>query len=507
MRFHAAVAEPATGRTIELPDEAASARLAADLASILRTGDIVALSGDLGAGKTTLARALIRQAAGEPELEVPSPTYTLAQTYETQPKITHFDLYRLGDASELEELGFEEAAETGIVIVEWPERAPAILEDANLRLSLDMAPGGGRVAQLETTPELALRLGHSLSIRRFLDRAGYMDAVRRPFPADASVRRYERILAGPRSMILMDAPAQEPGPPVRDGLAYTQIAHIARDVRPFVAVAQALAGEGFTAPAILSADIENGLLLLEDLGTEGILSQEGRPLPERYLASAQALAQIHARDFTRPIATRHGFDWQIPPFDRAAMSIEVELLPEWFWPRARGQSPAPADREAFRTAWAALFEKAAKGRQTLVLRDFHSPNIIWQADKAGAARIGLLDFQDSMIGPAAYDLASLAQDARVDVPADLEKDVVNAYIAECDRIGTPLDRDAFTAQYAIMAAQRATKLLGLFVRLHERDGKPQYLRHIPRIQDYLSRSLAHPVNAGLKAIYDEWGVV
>ena len=153
-----------------------------------------------------------------------------------------------------------------------------------------------------------------------------------------------------------------------------------------------------------------------------------------------------------------------------------------------------------------LERRAGHVYRGLVMRDFHSPNILWQAAEDGPRRIGLLDFQDAMIGPVAYDLASLAQDARVDMPLELEEAVSAAYLEEALAIDPAFDAEMHAAQYAIMAAQRATKLLGLFVRLHERDGKPQYLRHIPRIQTYLNRSLAHPANARLKAIYDDWGV-
>lgn len=494
------------GLIVHLPDEAATCAFAQDLAAILRTGDVVAMTGDLGAGKTTLARALIRQLAGEPELEVPSPTYTLTQTYETAPKVTHFDLYRLAEDSELDELGFEEAAETGIVLVEWPERARQVSEEANLTIALTIAPDGGRDAALSPTPELALRLARSLAIRRFVEEAGFADAHRMPFPADASVRRYERVTHGGRTMVLMDAPAQPPGPAIRNGRAYTDIAHIARDVRPFIAIAEDLSSRGFTAPRILSADVPAGLVLLSDLGTDGIVTPDGEPIPERYEASARALAHLHAEAFTAPIETRHGFQWTIPPFDRPALAIEVELLPDWYWPRQHGE-PIPDDkREAFRAAWSSAFDRLEVARRGLVMRDFHSPNILWQAGESGSARIGVLDFQDAMIGPVAYDLASLAQDARVDMPQELEEAVFAAYLKEVQANDPAFDAQALAAEYAIMAAQRATKLLGLFVRLHERDGKPQYLRHIPRIQTYLNRSLAHPANAGLKTIYDDWGV-
>ena len=134
-----------------------------------------------------------------------------------------------------------------------------------------------------------------------------------------------------------------------------------------------------------------------------------------------------------------------------------------------------------------------------VLRDYHSPNIIWNGGARGTDRVGLIDFQDAVIGPCAYDVASLAQDARVDVPFALEQQLVARYCTQRQE----LDESAFREAYAIMAAQRATKVLGIFVRLSQRDGKHGYLTHLPRIQDYLSRSLAHPALADYKAWFDE----
>jgi hypothetical protein len=136
-----------------------------------------------------------------------------------------------------------------------------------------------------------------------------------------------------------------------------------------------------------------------------------------------------------------------------------------------------------------------------VLRDFHSPNLLWLADRRGIARIGLLDFQDAVMGPAAYDLASLLQDARVDIPELTEVALLGRYVksrGDTDANFAPAD---FIKVYATLAAQRASKILGIFSRLDRRDGKPQYLRHIPRVWSYLQRCLAHPSLAALNAWY------
>lgn len=491
-----------------LPDEAATARLAADLALVLKQGDVVALSGDLGAGKTHFARAFIRALAGDPALEVPSPTYTLAQIYETRPRVTHFDLYRLGDESELDELGFEEAVETGLVLVEWPERATDALASASLYIELTDGPAGGRTAHIRATEDAGKRIARTLAARDFLAQAGFAEADRAPFQGDASARRYETVTAhGASPMILMDSPALILGPPVRDGLPYARIAHTAETVLPFVAIARALGEEGLGAPAILDANLDAGFVLMSDLGRGIVLDETGRPIPERYEATMAALAHWHAHPPRRELPAVGDAVHVVPPFDRGALSIEVSLLLDWYWPHLRGRLPDEAERQRFESVWNALFDRLADAEPAIVLRDLQWPNLVWRPDEAGLKQVAILDFQDAMIGPSAYDVASLAQDARVDMPIELEQRLLDHYIGlRTARDGT-FDRARFAQDYAIMSAQRSTKILGIFVRLFRRDGKPQYLRHIPRIQSYLQRSLMHPVLGDLAALYRDWALL
>ncbi len=141
-----------------------------------------------------------------------------------------------------------------------------------------------------------------------------------------------------------------------------------------------------------------------------------------------------------------------------------------------------------------------------MLRDFHSPNIIWRADRVGHDRLGIVDFQDALVGPSAYDVASLAMDARVTIPPDIETETRDAYVAARHAAGA-FDEEGFLEAYAIMAAQRNSKILGIFVRLEKRDGKPYYLKHLPRIRDYLRRALTHPALGGLRAFYVAHGLL
>lgn len=490
--------------SVDLPDEAATVRLGEDIAAILRTGDVIALGGDLGMGKTTLARAVIRALAGDPDLDVPSPTFTLVQVYDGRVPVHHLDLYRLGAPDELEELGFTEAIAGGAVLIEWPERAGDMLPVDTVVLDLSEA-GAGRRAAISGTSRFIDRLGRSLAIRSFLDHAGFAGARRDFLVGDASTRAYETVsLPGRVPVILMNAPKQPDGPPIRDGKPYSRIAHLAEDVVPFVSIATALRDRGFAAPAILAGNLDAGLLLVEDLGRDGVLDGEGRPIPERYVASAELLAELHKAEWPDRIELETGIIHRIPIYDHGAMVIETELLIDWYVPNVLGRPASDAERTDFAAVWSSLFHRLDHAEKSLVLRDYHSPNLIWRSDRAGHDRIGLIDFQDAMIGPSAYDVASLGLDARVTVEPALERAVIDAY---CAARGAEFSRAEFDEAYAIMAAQRITKILGIFVRLKLRDGKPGYMGHLPRLRAYLLRALAHPSLASLAALYDRLGVM
>ncbi len=489
-----------------LPDEAATIRLGADIALALEHGDVVALSGELGAGKTTLARAVIRTLAADPALEVPSPSFTLVQAYDLDPPVHHFDLYRLAAPEEAGELGIGEAAQAGIVLVEWPERAPSFLPGENLAAVRLDEDGAGRSASISATPALMARIARSLEIRAFLDRAGAADAVRTHLVGDASTRAYETVDSPETDRrILMNAPRRPDGPPIRDGKPYSAIAHLAESVTPFAAIARALTDAGFAAPRIFASDLDAGLLLIEHLGTETMLDAHGVPIEERYLAAAGLLASLHERPWPREVEVEPGIVHRIPDYDRDALHIETELLTDWYLPFVQDRQADPDQRRRFRQAWDRLFDRLGHAEKSLVLRDYHSPNVIWRGDREGEQRIGLIDFQDALIGPSAYDVASLAFDARVTVPPALERRIAEAYLSARGFEGA--DREAFEEAYAITAAQRNSKILGIFVRLDRRDGKPAYLKHLPRIRDYLASALAHPSLAELAALYREWGIV
>jgi hypothetical protein len=493
---------------LTLADEDATIRFAGDIAAALEPGDLVTLSGDLGAGKTTFARALIRRLAGDVMIEVPSPTFTLIQNYEL-PRfpLVHADLYRLSSVSELAELGFDDLPEQTVMLLEWPDRAAGLLPPDRLDIAFTLAPRADpklRHVRITGYGRLAVRAERMVALREFLDAIGFAEAVRLRMEGDASTRIYERLLRDGKSYVLMNAPRRADGPPVRDGLPYSAIAHLAEDVTAFVAMARGLNDYNLSAPVILEADLDRGFVVMEDLGDVRVVTgNPPEPIPERYEAAVDMLASLHRRRLPDRLAVTAQQDYQIPPYDIGAFMIEAELLLDWYLVRAGAPADARA-REEFGALWRQALEPAIESTPgspaTWVLRDFHSPNLLWLADREDVARIGLLDFQDAVMGPAAYDLASLLQDARIDVPEALEVALFSRYV-RARLYDQRFDAAGFAQVYATLAAQRATKILGIFARLERRDQKPQYLRHIPRLWTYLQRSLAHPALAALKDWY------
>ena len=483
--------------TISLAGERDTIRLGEDLALALKPGDCLALIGDLGAGKSTLARAFIRAMADEPALEVPSPTFTIIQTYDARIRVAHLDLYRLSDVSELDELGIDEMLEDGVCLIEWPDIAAAVLppeQTITLRLTHS---GEGRVAVIEAPAQQKARLDRVFAIREFLAKNDRGGATRRFLSGDASTRAYETISTDGPELILMDWRRPMRGAIVADGKTYAEIAHLAQDARSFVAIGDYLRNTGFCAPEILAADIDQGILLLEDLGREGVLAADGTPIEERYLQSVACLATLHQTPPPALLPMRDGSTYDIPPFDRQAMKIEVSLLVEWYLPHKRGGALTDGEKQDYYAIWDGLIDALAGCETGLLLRDFHSPNILWQAQNSGIGQVGLIDFQDAMIGPTAYDLASIVQDARVTISPELQTRLFSHYLDS--RKSTPaFDQTTFLKAFAIMSAQRNCKLAGIWVRLLERDKKPGYMKHMPRTFRYLSAALSHPELAPLK---------
>lgn len=487
----------------ELPDEAATADLARELALFLRPGDCLAISGDLGSGKSSLARGLIQALSPQGDRQdVPSPTFTLVQTYDdTRVAVAHLDFYRLNDPAELAETGFHDLAETHVTVVEWADRLPGELPGDRLAIALDMA-GGGRRASLAGHGEWVARLARMEAARHFLQAGPWRGARRLHLNGDASYRRYERLVAANGgTAVLMDMPARPDGPPIRNGRSYSAIAHLAEDCRAVVAINAGLRQAGLSAPEIFHAAPGQGFLIIEDFGDRlyGRMMTGGEDVSEPMTAAVELLARVTERDWPASMPVPGGPDYRLASYDEEALTIELSLLPDWFWPLVTRQAIPAAVREEFDAAWAQVLPAAQAQAPVWVMRDYHSPNLVWLPDRDGIRRVGLLDTQDCLFGHPAYDLASLLQDARVDVPDALQRDLFEHY---CTVRQSGFDRAGFEAAYAVLGAQRATKILGIFARLSRRDGKHGYLRHMPRVSRALEANLAHPALAPVRQWFD-----
>lgn len=490
--------------SVALHNETATAQLMADLALLVGPGDVITLTGDLGAGKTAAARSLIRYLADDDELEVPSPTFTLVQGYELPAfPVMHADLYRVEDETELEEIGLSPLPDATLVLIEWPERAPSAMPADRIDIALTHRPALGsnaRAADITGYGKGAATVARLKALREFLDASGYIDAGRKCMAGDASTRSYARLVGDDGVVILMNSPQRPDGAAIYNGKSYSAAVHLAENIKPFVAIGEGLRAAGISAPAIHHIDLDHGFLISEDFGSEGVIEGDPpRPITERYEAATDVLAVLHGKALPETLPL-DGQTYAIPAFDTDALLTEIGLMPEWYLPD-RNAPLSDEKRAEFFAMWRELLKKPLAAPKTWIIRDFHSPNLIWLADRTGMARVGVIDFQDTVLGPHSYDVVSLLQDARIDVPEALELTLLSRYIKARRANDSSFDPAGFAELYAIMSAQRNTRLLGTFARLNRRDGKPHYLRHQPRIWTYLQRSLAHPALGSLRDWY------
>jgi aminoglycoside/choline kinase family phosphotransferase len=357
-----------------------------------------------------------------------------------------------------------------------------------------------RAADITGHGKGAAQVARLKALRDFLDASGYLDATRKRMAGDASTRSYARLLRDDGVVILMNFPQRPDGAALYNGKSYSAAVHPAENAKPSVAIAEGLRAQGISAPAIHHSDLDHGFLITEDFGSEGVVEGDPpRPIAERYEAATDALAMLHGKALPETLPL-DGQTYEIPVFDVEAMLIETGLMPEWYLPD-RDAPLSDEKRAEFFAMWRELLRAPLAAPKTWIIRDYHSPDLIWLENRTGIARVGVIDFQDTVLGPQSYDVVSLLQDARIDVPENIELTLLSRYIKARRVQDTSFDAAGFAELYAIMSAQRNTRLLGTFARLNRRDGKPHYLRHQPRIWTYLQRSLAHPALGALRNWY------
>lgn len=343
----------------------------------------------------------------------------------------------------------------------------------------------------------------------FLAGAGLAEAERQPLPGDASTRRYERLLTQDgKTLMLMDAPPAAESAPCRPGATpeerhaagYNALARLAAGrMDAFAATAAYLRSRGLSAPEIVAVDTEAGLAVVEDLG-DGLLArliEQGEAEEPMYLAAIEALARLHEE---RPpeVIEAHGARWPLLVYDELALKTGADTLVEW-WPRLHPELVFDEEAKAeWERLWAPIRRRGEAGATAFTHRDYHAENLMWLPDRAGPARIGMVDFQDAVRAHPSWDLHSLLQDARRDVSPELEAKALGHYFM----LRPEVDREAFMADYAGLAALNEARIIGVFARLIARDGKPRYRAFLPRLWFHLQRNLAKPGMEGLRAWFD-----
>lgn len=353
-----------------------------------------------------------------------------------------------------------------------------------------------------------MTLDRSAALARLLDATGFAAAERRPFPGDASTRRYERLALPDRTAILMDAPRSNESPPCTPGdtdaqrltSGWNAVSRLAASrVEAFVAVADHLSSLGLSAPFVHGVDALAGYAVLEDLGdnlfTTAIASGEDEI--QLYCAAADVLAHVHAAPMPETLPAPVG-EWPVLDYDALALAANADLFVDWAPHHAADVRVDDAARARWERIRDALIAQAMGMSRAFTIRDYHAENLLWLPEREGIARVGLLDFQDAVRGWPAWDFAMLLQDARRDVSALAAEAAIQRYLRR-----SGMDEASFRHQLAILGALNALRIIGIFCRLIERDGKPRYAQFLPREWGHLSANLRHPELAEMRAFVAE----
>ncbi len=457
-----------------------TAALAASMAPYVLAGDVILLKGTLGAGKSFFARHFIK-AMGTEQSEIPSPTFTLIQAYhDTRLPVAHVDLYRLNAPEEIESLGLDVYFDHGVSLIEWPEKGEGYLPENTLTIEIEEDEKGGRIATLSGEawesrfgffePSLCRQVSET-GRRSFLQMHNIEVADIKAVSDDASFRSYWRTETEEGSRVIMDAP-----PPMED-------------VKPFVKVAEYLEGLSIHVPKIYQKDTEEGYLLLEDLGNTTLSKafEKGFDKKAWYELAVDVLIDL----------AKANKKADVPAYDIATYWRELSLFTDWYLPEVTGKATDPSLRQKFHDLWLPLYSKMNKVPQTTVLRDYHIRNMMVLTDVPHSHQksLGIIDFQDALVGPVTYDMASMLQDAYITLPDDLKNHLIRRFVDGMEGEVTMTD---FMTSYRLIGLQRAFKIIGIFTRLARRDGKTAYLNDMHRVWQNIDEALAHPDCAALK---------
>jgi aminoglycoside/choline kinase family phosphotransferase len=343
----------------------------------------------------------------------------------------------------------------------------------------------------------------------FLRSAGLADAVRTPLAGDASTRRYERLTtpSGSTLMLMDQPPATEShpcdpdwSPAQRHASGWNAVARLsAGRIEAFAAVAQHLRDAGLSAPEMVALDAPGGLAVIEDFGDDlfARVIEDGEPQVPLYLAAVDAIARLHMAGLQPGVMPGPGGGWPLLTYDAVALQGGADLFVQWMPKLFPELDFGPATLEAWHEAWAPVTAMGEQKAWVMAHRDYHAENLIWLPDRTHHRRVGLIDFQDAVLAHPVWDLHSLLQDARRDVPPELETVALEHYFDVM-----MVDREVYRRDYAALAALNEARILGVFARLVARDGKPRYRAFMPRMWAHLNANLRKPGLETIAAWFD-----
>lgn len=345
------------------------------------------------------------------------------------------------------------------------------------------------------------------ALARLLRQTGWEEAQQLPLPGDASTRRYTRLILPDRRAMLMDAPPNQESPPCppdasiaqRHALGWNALSRLAASrVEAFVAMAGHLSGLGLSAPAVLGHDSEAGFALVEDLGDSlfARVVEQGEDEVALYRCAGAVLAAVQSAPAPGRLEG-YGASWPLLTYDETALAVNVDLFVEWAPRLAQAVRIAPAMRSRWEGVRDRVIAQAMAFPRVLTIRDFHAENLIWLPQRAGLAQVGLLDFQDALLGWAGWDFMMLLQDARRDVGRLAQIAAVQGYLERTGGLESQLQE-----QISVLGALNSLRLLGLFSRLVIRDGKPRYGEFMGRVWRTLAHNLRHPSLRELASFVD-----
>ena len=475
-------------------------KLAKELVPLLNEGGVMTLNGQIGAGKTTLAKLIIQELTQTPLEDIVSPTFNLYHTYNRDNlEIAHYDFYRIESEIELLEIDLNESLTDKICIIEWADKFRDLLPKDRIEIFITCKKNE-RVYRINPLGKFREVVSNRAKIENYLGGLDINFTELQRLPGDASKRNYYRVMSPDNTMILMDA-TQESNIKSKTGLS--------NGIDDFIKIQKYLDSIDVRVPKLIGRNRIDNILLEEDLGEYSyadMLTKEN--YQKLYNPAIKTLIHISNINHPKNISTDSNPHY-LKEFDLDIYLNEAEIFIDYYWPFIHGKQCNADKKQEFTHVMGEVYSNLTDDK-TLMLRDFHSPNLLFLENEDGFRKCAVIDFQDALFGHPLYDLVSLTNDARTTIDEHQEKYLIDLYKKDFPFNNFQFDSLSFIEQYHILGVQRSIKILGIFARLAILETNQNYLVHMPRVICYIKRimqsgsiqTLACWLNQNFKETFD-----